>query len=265
MLRIGLEWFSKEKYGLVFTVALIVIIGFAYFGIVSNANIMGASANEISAFSGISLKLAFNDNGEAKIFALTPNNALAKYKASEGNPIPEENSIVLGALEAETMKSEKFFEKPGDTINGLFGIDTLVEGVLEKTGTISDYFHFVSPEEFKEIEGGTNIFAKISGNDVDLFYVYKAGAELPSTLKLKEGELADYEEHDIVGQKYYPMIIGYSEAEAMRKEGEFKNLGDRIKDFSQEFIVVGVMEKTGTVIDFAHFVPLESSALIEGA
>jgi hypothetical protein len=52
--------------------------------------------------------------------------------------------LILGADEAAMMKFERLFDKPGDTIEGFFGNDIVITGVLEKTNTIIDMAH-ISP------------------------------------------------------------------------------------------------------------------------
>jgi hypothetical protein len=52
--------------------------------------------------------------------------------------------VILGANEAAMMKFERLFNKPGDTIDGFFGNDVFIAGVLSKTNTIIDMAH-ISP------------------------------------------------------------------------------------------------------------------------
>ncbi len=52
-------------------------------------------------------------------------------------------SIFIGAAEADMMKKEQLFTKPGDRIDGFFGTDVIVVDILPKTDTILDNFHFI--------------------------------------------------------------------------------------------------------------------------
>lgn len=52
--------------------------------------------------------------------------------------------VILGADEAAMMKFEQLFKKPGDTIEGFFGVDIVITGVLAKTNSIVDMAH-ISP------------------------------------------------------------------------------------------------------------------------
>jgi hypothetical protein len=49
--------------------------------------------------------------------------------------------LLIGATEAAMMREEKLFAFPGDTIEGFFGTDVRVVGVLEETGTALDMMH----------------------------------------------------------------------------------------------------------------------------
>ncbi|MFA6268637.1 MAG: hypothetical protein WCW13_03600 [archaeon] len=253
------EWIMKEKITILFSLVLILIVGFIYFGIEGNTPMGTTNTTESTPLQGVTLKLTFNEQNQPKIFALARNNDLAQYKTTQGNSIPENDSMVIGAMEADMMVKEKLFNTTGDKISGLFGISPTIEGVLKETETIVDYFHFVSSEEFYQLTGDENrAYVKIEGSDMSLFVNYNTLAEL-STLKLKEGNISDYEEHTIVGTKYYPIILGSTEAEMMREEKEFTNLGDTVEDFGQKFIVVGILEKTNSAFDKAHILPLNAT------
>lgn len=54
--------------------------------------------------------------------------------------------VIIGADEARMMRSENLFKIAGDRINGFFGNDVEIAGVLEKTNSSLDMFHFVSPD-----------------------------------------------------------------------------------------------------------------------
>lgn len=256
-------WLLGEKYSILIVIAIIAVVGLVYFVFGGNNAGMGypIGEKETAVFNGMQLKLAFNDGNEAKVFALASNNALAKYAAIEGNPVPEEDSMVIGATEAATMKSENLFAQPGDRLIGFFGLNPTVEGVLAETGTPLDYFHFLGPREFGAVKAYNGlVFIKMAGEEPELFVLYLPGGKIPAP-KLAEGSLDGYEEHVIVGKKFYPVIIGSEEAVMMRKEKAFNEIGDSFETFGQRFIVVGIMEKTGSAFDFAHFVPFGEGQL----
>ncbi len=52
--------------------------------------------------------------------------------------------VILGSGEAAMMKFERLFKKPGDTIEGFFGKNIVITGVLASTNTIIDMAH-ISP------------------------------------------------------------------------------------------------------------------------
>jgi len=105
------------------------------------------------------------------------------------------------------------------------------------------------------------IFTKRDANgSIELFYYYTG--EEPIDIDLKEGGLKNYEIHTIGEQKYYPLILGSEEAETMRNEGLFDNIGDPIKNFyGKNVVVVGVIKKSDSVFDMIHITPLNSGDL----
>ena len=75
------------------------------------------------------------------------NNNIAGFdqiKLGEKNYLP----IYIGAREAKMMIEKKLFSKVGDTIENFFGNDVIIVGILPKTETTLDEFHFVS-EQFQ--------------------------------------------------------------------------------------------------------------------
>jgi len=52
--------------------------------------------------------------------------------------------VLIGSTEAAMMREEKLFSKPGDVIDGFFGSDVYIAGILAKTGTVLDMMH-ISP------------------------------------------------------------------------------------------------------------------------
>jgi hypothetical protein len=72
--------------------------------------------------------------------------SLGNYGISEKNGkqyIP----ILIGADEAKMMRSEKLFSKPGDELEGFFGKNVKIAGILAKTNSALDMVHIV-PREF---------------------------------------------------------------------------------------------------------------------
>lgn len=51
--------------------------------------------------------------------------------------------VYIGSTEAAMMQKEKLFKKEGDLINGFFGNDVIVAGILPATNTPLDSFHYV--------------------------------------------------------------------------------------------------------------------------
>jgi hypothetical protein len=55
--------------------------------------------------------------------------------------------VIIGFDEAKMMRSEKLFSKPGDTLEGFFGNDVMIAGVLDKSNTTADMLHFIPLSE----------------------------------------------------------------------------------------------------------------------
>lgn len=55
--------------------------------------------------------------------------------------------IVVGAKEASMMRKENLFKEPGDVIRGFFGVNVVVVGVLNESGTALDMMHFIPLKE----------------------------------------------------------------------------------------------------------------------
>ncbi len=261
------KFLSNEKNAIFFTIIVVLAVSFAYFGVegIGMKKIsMESQSTNTEIYQGIELKTAYGPNSEIKAFALAKNNALSKYKTLEGNPIPENKSIVIGEMEAEMMKSEDLFSKVGDKIEGLFGINTTVEGILMKTNSPADYLHFLSNEQFERIEGKTGvIFIKIiDPTTAKVFYKNDLNTPLPQSLKFAQGKINDYKTHEIAGITYYPIIIGNEEAKMMQEEKVFNKLGDTFEKFGQYFILTGVLEKNNSIMDLAHIVPLDEKEII---
>ena len=100
---------------------------------------------------------AIDDQGSLKLFfagdlALLPEtvkNAFPKTSASELTKNGKSYlPIYIGSDEAAMMREKKLFQNTGDTIDGFFGNDVYVAGVLRKTGTVFDLLHYI-PQNMK--------------------------------------------------------------------------------------------------------------------
>ena len=258
---IGKEYFMQRKTPIMMVILLLVIGSVLYFTLgASDATAMNDPKNsnaDLSIFKDIQLKVAYTPEGAIKIFALAKNNVLNKYKSSNGNNLPESNSMVIGSDEARMMIEGKLFNKPGDELKDLFGIDTTVEGILDSTGTFADDFHFLSGEQYNKLQDDSNVL-RVEFKDANtpkLFYIYDKDNPSPAKIELADGNINLFYEH-IIGKKiYYPIIIGSKEAKMMQEEKLFTKTGDIINDFfGKDVIVVGIIKETNTGLDMMHIV-----------
>ena len=148
----------------------------------------------------------------------------------------------------------------GDKINELFGINTSVGGVLAKTNSFVDDFHFLSDLQFNSINADPNrVYIKLSEKNLpEMFYFYSLNETKKNPINLSSGDADSYVIHDIAGKRYYPLILGFKDAKEMIKEKEISGIGDRVDDFGKSFIVIGIASETNTSLDMMHIIPLSS-------
>lgn len=255
---------KENKGAILFTILVMLIGSITYLS--TDQNQMSAEKNDQSTFQSIKFKVIFGPDGAMNLLATTKNNAMATLNSEEGNSIPEEDSVVLGSQVAARLKNAGIFSESGDIISSYFGISTTVEGILEKQNSIVDYISFLSATEFEKISGDADkVFSKITmDGSLKIFFKLLTNETLPQKFKLAEGSISGYELHDLDGEEYYPLILGAKEAEMMREEKLFTSTGDPIRDFfGKNFVVVGVLEETNTIVDYLYFVPLNDDEITE--
>lgn len=248
---------TMKKTPIIITIVILVLGAIFYFGFEREEGMQEPAAEKENMDSGkridtdiykdMQIKAAYTEDGILKVFVLAKNNYLADYKAMEGNSIPEDNSMVIGYDEAMMMQEEKLFSKPGDTIKGLFGLDIIVEGVLAKTNSPLDDFHFVSASQYDEINGeAEKIFIMLNKGEPKVFYTYIKEERLK--FDLDQGKLKDYSTHNVAGVRYYPVLLGKEEAEGMK-------VGDYVKILGENTVIVGIIEETGSALDNMILLP----------
>jgi Cu+-exporting ATPase len=98
------------------------------------------------------------EDGTAKFFYVVDGNTPEKIKQSipdnTFNPViiggKTYQPVYIGSTEAEMMIKEKLFSKEGDLIDNFFGINAIVAGILPKTDTVLDNFHYLSSKAVKQ-------------------------------------------------------------------------------------------------------------------
>lgn len=197
-------------------------------------------------------KILFNE-GSPKLFAGVDNLNIAKgVKVKEGKLALADNEMIIGAEEAQMMRDENLFAKPGDTIQNFFGVPAMrVAGVLEPTGTILDNYHFANKSTYRSLQRGVDLNMALAEGSVKVFYDLSGG--VPQKL---QGEISNYNGPVIIGNKsYLPVFIGSREAKMMIDENLFLEEGDTLDDFfGNRVIVAGILPETKTTLDIMHFV-----------
>lgn len=270
-MKIG-EWIGENKGAIAFTAVIMLFGTAAYFALgikdgMGSKEEMGPGTVSVdpSVFTGIQYKVGYTPDGTVKVLAYAKNNALATLTAREGSSIPEDDSMTIGYAEAQMMREENLFAKPGDSLTDFFGIKKVyIGGVLEKTGTPVDDLHFLSLHTFEQstAEPG-RVFSKLTPDKVPkMFYFLGVNEPIPAKFVLAEGSMSGYEIHDLGGTDYYPLILGSNEATMMREENLFKGTGDVLRGFfGRNVVIVGVLKQTNTSLDMMHFVPLGEAQL----
>lgn len=83
--------------------------------------------------------------------------------------------------------------------------------------------------------------------------LFLRSASLPSLAKFDEAAAVQFAD---ASKAPIPVVLGFSEARAMRAEGLFRNVGDALPGFfGNDAYVAGTLRRTGTALDVAHFVP----------
>ncbi|NTV24417.1 MAG: hypothetical protein HGA85_08705 [Nanoarchaeota archaeon] len=240
---------AEHKWSILFSLAILIVGSYLYF--------QNYVMVEPTVFSNMRYK-TFYEEGDLKIFAIPRLNDVAMLKPASGNSLPEPGSMIIGSKEAEMMIEKGLFTEPGDKINGFFGVDMKIEGVLKTTRSPLDHMHLLSAEEFSNIEGKENMFAIAEPEMAKFFLTYNR--EFP--LNLSEGNIQDYGPKIFDGKKYYPVIVGFDEAKMMRENRLFSKPGDKIPGFfGKDVFIVGVTARTGTMLDMLHFIPLKKGEL----
>lgn len=234
------------------------LIGTAYylFIVVPSTPVMA----DASLYEDAKFKTGFLPDGAFKVFIMARNNNLMMLDAAEGELLPESETMVLGAAEAAMMREESLFKDIGDQLNGFFGIDTAIGGVLKARGDLADDAHFLTEGQFNAIQGDEGRIAVKAEPDGSpkFFYRYEVTDALPK-LTLAEGDIANYKTTELDGKTYYPVILGAKEAAMMRENNLFQKTGDTIDNlFGKDVIIVGTLNETGSALDMMHLVTAES-------
>jgi hypothetical protein len=246
---------ENRNYAL-FAVIAMASVSAAYF--MAGKPYSASMSSQYAVYDGIELKFAPTLEGEPKLFAYASPGALYGIPAADGSNMPTDLSMVLGSSEASMMRKEKLISGTGSNLDGFFGINTSIAGVLSKTGGPLDMMHFLSRGQFESINGEKRVSLFFLGKMPKLFFYLGQGESLPG-FRLAEGSMENYAPFQADGKTYYPIAIGADEAAMMRKERLFSKPGDRLTDFFGSNVhVVGVLERTGGAYDMMHFVPRES-------
>lgn len=262
-----LRGFKPGKRNIISLVApIIMVIAFTFIFLqfarlsttMNEAADMGAKAStEVTEEIGRYLvkgetKVAFAED-DLKLFLGTAKLKNQNLKAKEGKLKLADNEVILGSAEAEMMREEKLFKKPGDIIKDFFGLPAVkVVGVLKPTGTMLDSYHLVNKATLKKLKTVADISIVLVKGSPKFFY-HLTAVNIPPKFKGKM-RIEDFQAVKIGGKNYEPVYLGVSEAKMMKEEKLFTKEGDRLMDFfGNRIIVADVLPKTGTVLDNFYY------------
>ncbi|MBI5228403.1 hypothetical protein HY988_07465 [Candidatus Micrarchaeota archaeon] len=256
------EFISENKGAIAFSVIFMLLLSGLYFAL-GPKNLAIGQKEAGGLFDGAKFKTVSGPDGSLNIFVSAKSNKLAELKTSQGNPIPESNSIVLGSEAAANLKKQAKFSKVGNHLVNYFGINTTIEGVLQKRNDLADELVFLGSEQFDAVSGESNRAYVMMSKDglPNLFFRLEQSDNFLGRFSFIEGGTEGYSTHDLGGNVYYPIILGYKQAKLLQDQKVFGTTGDTIKDlFGKHFVVNGILEETNTSMDRMYFVPLGQSA-----
>ncbi|MCU0680449.1 MAG: heavy metal translocating P-type ATPase, partial [Planctomycetes bacterium] len=178
-----------------------------------------------------------------------------KLALQEGRGLLNDNEMVLGFFEAQMMKREKLFKYPGDELKDFFGLNNVkIVGILKPTGTVLDYVHLVNMSTFEKMTGSADIQMAFSKGETKLFYI-----TTPENIPVIFRQQIKNEDLNLVGYdndlSYHSLMIGYKEAQMMKREKLIKGVGDVLVNlFGNKVLVTKILPLSGTLLDHLHFV-----------
>jgi hypothetical protein len=225
------------------------------------------SSKELLLLKNTQIKVAYTPDEKIKLFAYANPKYFKGINFDEGKGLElEENygasvgSIIIGNIETKMMRDERLFTNVGDNITELFGLDVQVLGVISKTDSFIDDFHFIDSNSFDKISAKNNVvIIRFKDSRTPKLFYLSNNSDLSNTRVyseyLSEG-VSDTTTVNIFGGKsYYPIILGSKETKMMRDEKLFKNIGDNIDNFfGKNVYISGILLETNTSIDMMHIV-----------
>jgi len=268
-------FFGENKWAVLFTV-LVLAAGTAALGM-QGYFAQGFKASPM-AFADMEIKIVFDDSGP-QLLAYMPASRLSGYTTLMGDPVPGGDSMVLGYEEARDMTAESNVTISealwGYEIRDFIGQKIRVSGMLKKTGSLIDMMHLLPRERFERFGPGEGITVKLTDDKMPKFFytINQDGSNWPRGVEFEAGGLVGFraqnERRSIVDLKlgsfglqvtdnrtYLPLVLGSKEAEMMREEGLFSEVGDRVDGFfGGNVVIAGVLKLTGTALDMLHYMP----------
>jgi len=209
------------------------------------------TASALNTFiAGAETKINFAE-GNPKLF-LGADSLPETLSVSEGTLTLGNDEMVIGYDEAMMMKKEKLVKGPGDSLTNFFGLPSVkIVGVIGRTGTLIDSYHFVNKATLAKMTNTAKIQVIAEGIGTEIFY---KGAKNSLPEKIKDS-VSSLDAVWLSNKRYFSVYIGFSDAKMMIKQKEFNKVGDIIEDFSgNSVIIAGILPETKTILDQMHYI-----------
>ena len=253
---------NKRNYlSLIAPIVMVIVFTFGFFEFAKlssgmensdmNAAVSAQTATALNAFiAGQDTKINFAD-GNPKLF-LGADSLPKELKASEGTLAIGNDEMIIGYNEAMMMKRENLIKGPGDSLTNFFGLPNVkIVGLLARTGTLFDDYHFVNKATLAKMTSAAKIQVIAEGTGTEIFYQSNRD-NLPEKIK---SNVSGLDALWLSNKRYFPVYIGFSDTQMMIRQKEFSKVGDIIENFSgNSVIVAGILPETKTILDQMHYV-----------
>jgi len=195
--------------------------------------------------------------GNAKLLLGANGIDVAQVRAAEGTLALGDNEMVLGYSEAQMMRKERLFSRPGDVLKGFMGLaEVRVVGVMAQTRTALDMYHVLNARTLA-LTKNTSEVDVVAAEGTPKFFYRLTDQSMPAAFRQQIPADA-YAPVEAGGQTALPLYIGAAEARMMVMERLFRSPGDVIENlFGNRVVIAGVLKPTYGPLDEMHYAGVE--------
>lgn len=186
-----------------------------------------------------------------KIFLFTEN-IPKNIKLKNGGNTLDENSLIIGSMEAQMMIKEWLITWVWDTLDNFFWLEKVViTGILEKTDTALDEVHILSSKNYEKIIWDSESLVYLATPDklwIRTFYLYTEN-NIPKVFQ------KDIDINNSFSWEYLHMYIWFLDAKMMKDLWTLKNIWDTLENFfGNKVIYIKKLKRTYSAYDMMHFI-----------